>query len=332
MSAAVATATDGAAAGRALGAIGIGAALFTLASTVVPQAPGVDVAGVRVVAGLTLVIALLVHRAVPWHRLPARTTLVLAPVGMALIAAHNSLAGSDPYRYGVFFLALFAWAGAYHPLGTCTALAPLAVVAYVGPLVVLDEPPWALATVAYAVPLYVVVGESLAWRSAALSRAQAELQRIAEHDGLTGLATRAVLMQTLADEVAAGTRVGVVFVDIDDFKAVNDAHGHAAGDALLLRVAAHLRASVRVGDVVGRMAGDEFAVVLRGGPDAHRAVAARLAGHDVPGAPGGRPGCGLSVGLALGRPGESALALVARADQAMYEAKRSGKGRLRVAS
>ena len=91
----------------------------------------------------------------------------------------------------------------------------------------------------------------------------AKLTELAYHDGLTGLPNRALFMTRLADALAAGP-VTVFLIDLDEFKPVNDAHGHAAGDQLLVEVADRLRALVRAGETPSRLGGDEFAVLIEG--------------------------------------------------------------------
>jgi diguanylate cyclase len=99
-----------------------------------------------------------------------------------------------------------------------------------------------------------------------LTSENAELTRRAHHDPLTGLGNRALFEQTLAEAVPAalqtGSSLGVCYLDIDAFKAINDTHGHAAGDAALTAVAERLRAAIRQGDRAYRLGGDEFAVLL----------------------------------------------------------------------
>jgi len=126
--------------------------------------------------------------------------------------------------------------------------------------------------------------------------------------------------------------VAVLFLDLDWFKEVNDAGGHAAGDALLTEVAARLRGSVRAADTVARFGGDEFAALVECGSDgrAARDVAARL--HEALTRPylllGARFVVGASIGVAFWRPGVTATELMREADLAMYEAKAGGKGRV----
>ena len=153
----------------------------------------------------------------------------------------------------------------------------------------------------------------------------------ASHDGLTGLPNRTLFLERLENAlVEAGHRasVGVLFSDLDRFKEVNDTLGHAAGDELLRQVAARLRATVRPGDTVGRLSGDEFAIILPGlaDPEDAHALAERVAacftesfrldGTDVE--------VGTSVGVAVLRDdadGRTAEQLLREADAAMYRHK-----------
>ena len=97
--------------------------------------------------------------------------------------------------------------------------------------------------------------------------AQQALKQIAYHDGLTQLANRRSLYEAIAEAIAAGGGgTALLFVDLDGFKAVNDEHGHMAGDAVLAEVAGRLRRAVRGEDLVARHGGDEFVVLLRGLP------------------------------------------------------------------
>jgi diguanylate cyclase (GGDEF)-like protein len=126
-------------------------------------------------------------------------------------------------------------------------------------------------------------------------------------------------------------RVALLFVDLDDFKQVNDSFGHAAGDQILCRVAERLEASIRADDVVGRQSGDEFAVLLGRIVDEDEAAAAaeRILGELR--RPIGLGGAAIfvsgSIGVAVAdAPGTTAEDLLIQADAAMYAAKRSGKG------
>jgi diguanylate cyclase (GGDEF)-like protein len=164
-----------------------------------------------------------------------------------------------------------------------------------------------------------------------------ELAQQALHDDLTGLPNRALLVdrteRLLARQFRYGGDVAVLFLDLDNFKGVNDSLGHGAGDAYLRAVAQRLRATLRDSDTVGRLGGDEF-VVLIDGDDCHRdAVEVARKILDVMGEPVEINGVAVpvscSIGVASG-PSENAEALFHDADLAMYQAKQSGKGRFVV--
>jgi diguanylate cyclase (GGDEF)-like protein len=151
----------------------------------------------------------------------------------------------------------------------------------------------------------------------------------ATHDALTGLPNRVLFVQRLERELSAtpdDRHLAVLFCDLDGFKAVNDTLGHAAGDELLRQVAARLGSTVRPGDTVGRLSGDEFAVLLPrlAGPHAATAFAARItACFETPFRLEGREvEVGTSVGIALrSGTGGSVEEVLREADAAMYRDK-----------
>jgi len=169
---------------------------------------------------------------------------------------------------------------------------------------------------------------------AKLSVLQDELKHQAFHDGLTQLANRGLFSESVNARLAAtprGKRSVVMFVDLDDFKFVNDMYGHPAGDAMLVEVATRLQACTRTSDLTARLGGDEFAILVDDGPDLANAerVAGRIAEilrqpfsiGDV------RTHVSASIGIAAGSQGDSAEDLLRQADVAMYSAKAAGKGR-----
>jgi diguanylate cyclase (GGDEF)-like protein/PAS domain S-box-containing protein len=155
------------------------------------------------------------------------------------------------------------------------------------------------------------------------------LRHLAGHDALTGVANRAEFRDRLAHALAIGEKdLAVAFCDLDDFKPINDNYGHRVGDGVLVEMATRLRNSLRAGDELARIGGDEFTVLLRNVPDADTArhVAERLLGaaRDPFVVVGDEAKVGLSVGIVLSQPGMSADALLELADEALYEVKHAG--------
>jgi diguanylate cyclase (GGDEF)-like protein len=161
-------------------------------------------------------------------------------------------------------------------------------------------------------------------------------QKLARMDSLTGLANRSHLQDCLANicetlREDSTKKFALLYLDLDGFKAVNDQHGHEAGDSLLCDVSKELRALARSGDVVARIGGDEFVIILDN-VDEHDAalrtqqIVQRLTrdyllqtGHLSP--------IGCSVGIALAPlHGQIPAILISRADTALYSVKRGGKG------
>ena len=158
----------------------------------------------------------------------------------------------------------------------------------------------------------------------------------ATHDALTGTNNRSALLDRLSDAIAYARRntlaVWVAFIDLDRFKFVNDHYGHLTGDRVLTGISDRLRAVLRSNDVLGRYGGDEFIVVLRGGPEAEmssetlerimQAVAEpmKIDGHSM------RVNCSIGVAV-FPQDGDTPQQLLEMADAAMYRAKQSGRNR-----
>jgi diguanylate cyclase (GGDEF)-like protein/PAS domain S-box-containing protein len=167
-------------------------------------------------------------------------------------------------------------------------------------------------------------------------RLQSELERLAAFDELTGLGNRRHLLQTMEQEFERARRyarpLALMVIDVDHFKAVNDRHGHAAGDLVLQRLSAAFVEALRETDRVGRLGGEEFAAVLpesnveqaRNAAERVRAaVAALRVPHD-----GAVISPTVSIGVAEVRPGHDVQQVLARADEALYAAKRDGRNRV----
>ena len=170
-------------------------------------------------------------------------------------------------------------------------------------------------------------------------RAEAEMLRLANSDGLTGLANRsrfnAVLEARFASAGTGAPGFALLSLDLDRFKSVNDTHGHAAGDMVLVEVSARLASLVRQGDLAARLGGDEFAILAATGNDPQSVAA--LAGRVIEAL--AQPfvidershQIGVSVGVAFAvRDGGDSEALKRSADLALYRAKAEGRGLYRV--
>jgi two-component system cell cycle response regulator len=168
-----------------------------------------------------------------------------------------------------------------------------------------------------------------------LARRNAELEQLARTDVLTGLANRRhaddVLRATIASARRHGRMLSAVLIDIDRFKAVNDVHGHAAGDAVLREIAVRLTDGLREEDLAARWGGEEFLLLLPDSPDA-TIVCERLR-ESISGRPVNVHGLlelpvSASFGWAPWSGEETGEALVGRADQALYAAKAGGRDRV----
>ncbi|MFY8150143.1 MAG: putative bifunctional diguanylate cyclase/phosphodiesterase [Prochlorococcaceae cyanobacterium] len=166
-------------------------------------------------------------------------------------------------------------------------------------------------------------------------QARRDASHQATHDPLTGLPNRLLVLERLSSWIHrpsndGAARTAVLFIDIDRFKWVNDAHGHAAGDELLMHISRVLQQSVRRDDLVGRLSGDEFIIITRtSSPEAaselaRRIIAAirrpiRVSGTEL--------SHSASVGISFITPDDTASSVIENADMAMYRAKALGRGR-----
>jgi diguanylate cyclase (GGDEF)-like protein/PAS domain S-box-containing protein len=175
-----------------------------------------------------------------------------------------------------------------------------------------------------------------------LAAANAQLAELALHDPLTGLANRRLFAEHLDAALARARRAGqglaVVWLDLDDFKRVNDEHGHAAGDSLLQAVALRLRTTAREADLVARLGGDEFLVLLADLPRSATEASATIVVDGIVRSlaePLVAAGAALRISASAGislypTDASSAAELLAHADVAMYGSKRAGSGQATI--
>jgi signal transduction histidine kinase len=182
-------------AGRAAGVLYIGAGILSLLSLALPSPPDMDRMAVGGIACLAIVVGVFAWCA-PWDRWPRRSSLLLVPVAFALIALGNTFSGYQPYGYSIYYVVVFVWLGITYPSGTSLWFAPLALVAYVLPMVALPgEFAVDVASVAIVLPTCVLIGELLAWERGRLQRAEASLLETSERArGLADAAFEAIVL------------------------------------------------------------------------------------------------------------------------------------------
>lgn len=330
-----------------------------------PEAFGVALwCRLGVVSLYGLAVLVLIHRGLPprWREGLMASTLVVAMAAAGEIFRHtrSALGAYDPFVFGLVFIAgNIVFALRVVPALVSSALAVVICVPFVrsNPLLPPDAQGFAFGLLAgtavftclacYRMERSTRQSYLLLLREALRSQAAERLaDRYAldsQTDALTGLSNRRAfdeaLMQAWLAAPGRAVGVGLLVVDVDHFKAFNDHFGHPAGDACLRQVAQALANAVRGDDLIARIGGEEFAVLLcPTGPDALAAAAERLCRgvqalalpHD---GEAGRSVVTVSVGAALGRCNEwdRPAALMEAADQALYAAKRGGRNRWHVA-
>jgi diguanylate cyclase (GGDEF)-like protein len=276
----------------------------------------------------------------------AALLLLVSDVTYSLISLYGDTDGGSLLDAG-WLLSYVAWAAAaLHPsmrwAGTTvnrpsdgrvgrSRLILLAISSLLAPALLFvpgigDDPVDRLAIAVGAVLLFVLVVLRMSGFVSQVQHQADLLEDLAMADDLTGLANRRRLEQGLTEGLATGT-MQVALLDLDDFKEVNDALGHAIGDRLLVAVAERLRRAAGPDALVARMGGDEFAVLLTGTTaEAADATVARLAGtlHEPVHAGGHDLLVRVSIGIADGTGTDDPVEVLRRADVAMYAAKRSG--------
>lgn len=238
---------------------------------------------------------------------------------------------------GLAIIGLAPFVGA----GTLASLVMLLVTGgFLGGLLCYADRGWLLDPVCPALTVLAVFMTSSLIGHVRISRRGRESLFNARHDPLTGLENRAAFNVALERAIARASRrpssqVALLMIDLDGFKAINDTHGHTAGDSVLKNVADRLRVCARTGDIVCRLGGDEFAVILEGSfPISPEVVAQKiLTGIGAPIALNKTTvAVGCSIGISIYPTGADNMAsLIEQADAAMYTAKQSGKNTYRFA-
>ena len=437
----------------------ISAALFALCGLLVivvsPFLPARSHVGLTI-AGTAAMATAGVMMLLPWERWSRGATLWLTILSTGLIALHNVFTGADGFRYSVLFTVVAAWTGLCHPRGTTLLLSPLFALMYVVPMLVLPDSHAELASLAYGVPLSVLIGETVAWVTAKLGRAQSQLSRsdaawqgvfadspvpmwvydrstlgflavnaaavthygwsegeflsmritdirpaealpaltaeltrapgesdrggvwlhrtkdgslieVEVHgrtvpawgpdarlivamdvtdrqraqaalarrslrDEVTGLPNRALLLDRLSQALdRAPDAVGVLLVDLDRFRRLNELVGTAAADEVLAAAGQRVRAVVPRDATVGRWGGDAFLVVV----ETRERNALRQLGEAVVASfaasfetPDRAVEVTVSVGAAMAGRGSDASSLLTDAENALSAAKGAGRGRV----
>jgi diguanylate cyclase (GGDEF)-like protein len=255
----------------------------------------------------------------------------IATTALVLIATHLDGGASSPLD-ALLFLTLGFLAGAYSPYGV-VAMGGLMSGSY---LVFVELPTPSTSgmfflAVMLSFTMICAMNSANSWaaydRQVALTRLQ---ESLAATDSLTGIPNRRAFLDrvsTAVNEAAWGHPTVVCLVDLDGFKAINDAGGHAAGDAALQAITAALRGAVRETDTVARLGGDEFAVLADVSISfSGEMLAERL--REAVARVGGSTGLTASVGVAEVQPGDDVEDLMHRADAAMYRSKTAGGNRV----
>ena len=265
---------------------------------------------------------------------------LLDVIEMALLTAGAFGIGTEIFAMVAAYRASFD-SGRRNVLRTALIVAGLAVFHTFGPSTVAHD----AVTSDLSSLLFASIAAYVFFRALGRARIEEQKRRVLEgrlehqatHDSLTDLPNRALFHRELtaaSSDAVSGRQIAVIFIDLDDFKLVNDRFGHSTGDGLVRGVAQRLSSAIRAGDLVARLGGDEFAVVLRDIRTSGDAIAVADRILEVLADPfeidGHRLTARASIGIAIGNSTLSSEELLRQADIAMYAAKSDGKGRYTV--
>jgi diguanylate cyclase (GGDEF)-like protein len=288
-------------------------------------------AGPLIAAGiLTLAIALVAFRT-PWERLPSWAPCLPAFAYLGVVVLLRAAGG--PSGVAPMMLLPVFWLGLYGNRRQLALLLAAMTLVLIVPLIVIGGsryPPSAWRATVLFLAVSAIVGATVQALVAYVRDQERErnhlldrLEELAHTDSLTGLPNRRAweseLTRGLSRARRASEPVTVALVDIDSFKAVNDVHGHPGGDSLLIEVARNWRDTLRPDDVLARVGGDEFAVLIPGCGEAETASIIERLRERMP------PPNTCSIGVATWDRQELADRLMFRADAALYAAKRRGR-------
>lgn len=309
---------------------------YAAASPSRPGRAGLGAMAVAVAVYSALLLRLPLRRLAAHRRRPQMLAAWTAVTSGVVVAAMVLDGGAGSPLVWLNSLTLVHATGMYAPQGTAVigggAVVSYGALAVLGPPVGADRVVITLATLVLLTLLCALTSESY-W---ARRRRQAELTErlaaLADQDGLTGCLNHRAFHARLREEVGRATRYGqplsLLLADLDHFKAVNDAHGHPVGDAVLATVADLLRDLARDVDVVARLGGEEFALLLPATDLDDAASAAERLRASVA-ALRDPVGITVCVGIsAIPAPARGTLDLLEQADIALYEGKRSGRDRV----
>lgn len=317
---------------------GVGAAV-TVAFT--PYQPAQHQAGgsAMIVGGavIALVIALAVFAR--YFREANRVAWTLSPLlGVAAIAIIDLLTRDATVSAQIFFVFPVLYGASQLPVLGSVVMTAASIIGEV--VVVATQLPFeeAFVDVGYVAAALVTTAVLLTVSSERQARLVARLEQMAAVDPLTGLVTRRVLDEAATSALsgaASDEGTSLILLDVDEFKTINDRHGHPAGDAVLVVLAELIVEHTRAVDVVCRLGGDEIAVLLPGCPTviarqrAEKLLAAVLAHPFAVHGVEESLSVSISVGLAHApSDAQDLVSLYAAADSALYQAKRAGKGRV----